>query len=129
MLAALLAEDQNCLRSGNASAVNRVRLRVADQTPFIVDVAKDGEMYMIAQGSGGGYGDVLERDPEAVAKDLELGRISPKVATSIYGVVWDPETFVVDQEATTQLRRDSRRARIARAARAARAGAAPRRGG
>ena len=78
------------------------------------DVAKDGEMYMIAQGSGGGYGDVLERDPEAVAKDLELGRISPKVATSIYGVVWDPETFVVDQEATTQLRHDSRQARIAR---------------
>ena len=78
------------------------------------DVAKDGEMYMIAQGSGGGYGDVLERDPEAVAKDLELGRISPKVATSIYGVVWDPETFVVDQEATTRLRHDSRQARIAR---------------
>jgi len=50
----------------------------------------------------------------SVAKDLELGRISPKVATTIYGVVWDPETFVVDQEATTQLRRDSRRARIAR---------------
>ena len=71
------------------------------------DVAKDGEMYMIAQGSGGGYGDVLERDPEAVAKDLELGRISPKVATSIYGVVWDPETLVVDQEATSPRGRGS----------------------
>jgi N-methylhydantoinase B/oxoprolinase/acetone carboxylase alpha subunit len=78
------------------------------------DVAKDGELYMIAQGSGGGYGDVLERDPEAVAKDLELGRISANVATSIYGVVWNPDTFVVDEEATVQLRQDVRRARLAR---------------
>jgi acetone carboxylase alpha subunit len=78
------------------------------------DVAKDGELYMIAQGSGGGYGDVLERDPESVAKDLELGRISAHVATSIYGVVWNPDTFVVDEEATLQLRQDARRARIAR---------------
>ena len=28
------------------------------------DVAKDGELYMISQGAGGGYGDVLERDPD-----------------------------------------------------------------
>jgi N-methylhydantoinase B/oxoprolinase/acetone carboxylase alpha subunit len=78
------------------------------------DVAKDGELYMIAQGSGGGYGDVLEREPEAVAKDLELGRISANVATTIYGVVWNPDTFVVDEEATVRLRQDARRARIAR---------------
>ena len=39
------------------------------------DVAKDGELYMIAQGAGGGYGDPLERDPEAVIADAELGRI------------------------------------------------------
>jgi N-methylhydantoinase B/oxoprolinase/acetone carboxylase alpha subunit len=28
----------------------------------------EGEVYMICQGTGGGYGDVLERDPEAPPK-------------------------------------------------------------
>ena len=40
------------------------------------DIAKDGELYMISQGTGGGYGDALERDPAAVIADLELDRIS-----------------------------------------------------
>src|SRR5439155_6238954 len=29
------------------------------------ELADEGELYMNCQGSGGGYGDVLERDPEA----------------------------------------------------------------
>lgn len=78
------------------------------------DVAKEGELYMIAQGAGGGYGDVLERDPELVATDLELDRISAEVATDIYGVVWEPETYVVHEEATAELRAQIRRDRIAR---------------
>lgn len=78
------------------------------------DVAKEGELYMIAQGSGGGYGDVLERDPELVVHDLEIGRISDQVATDMYGVVWTPETYVVDQEGTKTLREKMRRARLER---------------
>ncbi|MGW0017163.1 hydantoinase B/oxoprolinase family protein [Rhodococcus sp. NPDC003382] len=78
------------------------------------DVAKDGELYMISQGTGGGYGDPLERAPEDVVADLEIDRISPKVAHDIYGVVYEPETFVVDTEATDELRASMRRARIAR---------------
>jgi len=78
------------------------------------DVAKQGELYMIAQGAGGGYGDVLERDPEMVVDDLQLNRISAQVATDIYGVVWTPETYVVDQEATKALRAKARQGRIAR---------------
>src|SRR5664279_3247120 len=78
------------------------------------DVAKEGELYMIAQGAGGGYGDVLERDPELVVTDLQLNRISAQEATGIYGVVWTPETYVVDQEATKALRDKARRDRIAR---------------
>ncbi|HWY23609.1 MAG TPA: hydantoinase B/oxoprolinase family protein, partial [Nevskia sp.] len=34
------------------------------------ELCQEGEIYMICQGSGGGYGDVLERDPELVMKDL-----------------------------------------------------------
>ncbi|WP_420751637.1 hydantoinase B/oxoprolinase family protein [Rhodococcus sp. O3] len=78
------------------------------------DVAKDGELYMMSQGTGGGYGDPLERAPEDVVADLEIDRISPKVAHDIYGVVYEPETFVVDVEATGELRASMRRARIAR---------------
>ncbi|CAN5277316.1 hydantoinase B/oxoprolinase family protein [soil metagenome] len=78
------------------------------------DVAKEGELYMIAQGAGGGYGDVLERDPELVVTDLELDRISAQVATDIYGVVWEPETYVVNQQATIELRAQIRADRIKR---------------
>jgi hypothetical protein len=78
------------------------------------DVAKEGELYMIAQGAGGGYGDVLERDPELVVTDLELDRISSQVATDIYGVVWEPETYVVHEQATIELRAQIRADRIRR---------------
>ncbi|MDN6124274.1 MAG: hydantoinase B/oxoprolinase family protein, partial [Brevibacterium sp.] len=78
------------------------------------DIAQEGELYMIAQGAGGGYGDVLERDPELVIEDLQLDRISTQVARDIYRIAWNPETFVVDVEETRQLRADERRARIER---------------
>ena len=78
------------------------------------DVAKEGELYMISQGSGGGYGDALERDPELVAADLQLDRISAQVATDLYAVVWNPETFVVDVQATEAARAEARKGRIAR---------------
>lgn len=78
------------------------------------DVAKDGELYMIAQGAGGGYGDPLERDPESVIKDAELGRISPKVARDIFAVVYDEKTFRIDGEATEVARAEVRKARLER---------------
>jgi len=78
------------------------------------DVAKDGELYMISQGAGGGYGDPLERDPEAVVKDAELNRISVKVARDLFAVVYDEATFRLDAEATTELRSQARAARLKR---------------
>lgn len=78
------------------------------------DLAKDGELYMIAQGAGGGYGDPLERAPEAVITDAELNRISRTVAEDIFGVVYDPDTFVFDTAATTARRADIRADRLRR---------------
>lgn len=78
------------------------------------DVAKEGELYMISQGSGGGYGDSLERDPELVMGDLQLDRISDKVARELYGVVYQPDTFVVDQDKTAALRTQMRQDRLKR---------------
>lgn len=78
------------------------------------DIAKDGELYMISQGTGGGYGDPLDREPEAVIADLELGRISPHVASNIYFVAWDENSLVIDHEKTQKLRESERENRITR---------------
>ncbi|QHS10309.1 hydantoinase B/oxoprolinase family protein [Sinimarinibacterium sp. NLF-5-8] len=79
------------------------------------ELCHEGEIYMICQGSGGGYGDVLERDPELVMKDVRDDLMSHENAWDIYRVVHDRETLIVDVEATAQARADERLARIARA--------------
>ena len=78
------------------------------------ELCAEGEIYMICQGSGGGYGDVLEREPEAVMKDLREDLISHERAENLYHVVYDRATLLVDVEATRQARAAERRARIAR---------------
>lgn len=54
----------------------------------------------------GGYGDPLERDPDAVRRDVEKGFVSVEHARETYGVVLvdDGDDVVVDREATVQLR-------------------------
>jgi N-methylhydantoinase B/oxoprolinase/acetone carboxylase alpha subunit len=78
------------------------------------ELAEEGEVYMICQGSGGGYGDVLERDPEAVMADVEAGYLSGETAREIYFVVYDPDTLAVDAEATQAARDAERQARLGR---------------
>ncbi|ATY86256.1 acetone carboxylase subunit alpha [Kyrpidia spormannii] len=78
------------------------------------ELVQEGELYILTQGAGGGYGDVLERDPELVMKDLEEGLISVEVARDIYRVVYDPDTLVLDREATERAREEERRARLRR---------------
>jgi acetone carboxylase alpha subunit len=78
------------------------------------ELCNEGELYMICQGAGGGYGDVLERDPQLVMKDLREELMSHENARDIYQVVYDEETLVVDEEATADMRASYRRARIAR---------------
>jgi N-methylhydantoinase B/oxoprolinase/acetone carboxylase alpha subunit len=78
------------------------------------ELCAEGEIYMICQGSGGGYGDVLERDPASVMKDLAEDLMSYENARDIYQVVYDERTLVVDTEATRRLREEYRKHRIAR---------------
>lgn len=56
---------------------------------------------------GGGYGDPLDRDPAAVARDVEYGYVSRRSAFDDYGVVLDSEG-VLDQESTAARRRTMR---------------------
>jgi N-methylhydantoinase B/oxoprolinase/acetone carboxylase alpha subunit len=78
------------------------------------ELCADGEIYMICQGSGGGYGDVLERDPALVMRDLAEDLMSHENARDIYKVVYDERALVVDEAATQKLRDDYRKERIAR---------------
>jgi acetone carboxylase alpha subunit len=79
------------------------------------EICAEGEIYMICQGSGGGYGDVLERDPSLVMKDLAEELMSHENARDIYQVVYDERSLVVDAEATERRRAEYRQARIRRA--------------
>ena len=84
------------------------------------EICNEGELYMICQGSGGGYGDVLERDPALVMKDLAEELLSHDIARDIYQVVYDERTLVVDEAATRLKRSEYRALRIRRMTRAAR---------
>jgi acetone carboxylase, alpha subunit len=71
-----------------------------------LEFSDPGELYMITLGSGGGYGDVLERVPELVSKDYLDGLISMRPVKKIYHVV-------LDAQATQQARNAVNRARDA----------------
>ena len=75
------------------------------------DIGKDDVLYL-RLGSGGGYGDPLDRDPEAVAESLLNGRISRAAAEDIYGVVMEEGTSNLDEAATRQLRASIRDGRF-----------------
>ena len=78
------------------------------------EISKKGELFMISQGAGAGYGDLLERDPAAVIKDIEESLISPGVAERLYKVKFDPVTFSINYDATKIARDEERKARLAR---------------
>jgi acetophenone carboxylase len=65
----------------------------------------DGEVVTFAFSTGGtGYGDPLDRDPQAIEQDLQKGVLSPEAARRIYRVAWDSAARRIDAEATEQLR-------------------------
>jgi len=58
-----------------------------------------------------GYGDPIERSPEAVRRDLEGGAVSPACARDIYGAVFAPDGRV-DKAGTLARREELRRLRL-----------------
>ena len=72
----------------------------------------DDALYVRWNG-GGGYGDPLERDPEAVAADCRDGVVTVAAARDIYGVELREDGSGVDGEATEALRSSLRGARMA----------------
>ena len=69
--------------------------------------------------SGGGFGDPLLRDPEAVVHELRLGLTGPRTALEVYGVVVAADG-TVDGEGTRAQRQQARADRMRRGRKGAR---------
>jgi N-methylhydantoinase B len=70
-----------------------------------------GDVVRHVLASGGGWGDPLRRDREAVRRDVWNEKLSAEQAARDYGVVVDPEGRAVDAEATERLRTERLRRR------------------
>jgi N-methylhydantoinase B len=85
------------------------RMRMLPYCEF--ELKKSDVFYMRVQ-NGGGYGDPLERDPDAVRKDVINELVSLEAASEVYGVVVDGERLEVNEPATESLRARLREARL-----------------
>jgi N-methylhydantoinase B/oxoprolinase/acetone carboxylase alpha subunit len=72
---------------------------------------KSGDAYTAECPGGGGWGDPLDRDPEAVLDDMRDGFVSPQSAQREYGVIFSDVGDRVDYAATKELRRKIRAAK------------------
>jgi N-methylhydantoinase B len=113
------------MAGGFPGATTSFRIRRADGAWEPVDghamnvvVGADDE-FEFRCASGGGWGDPLDRDPQAVARDVRLGRIGREQAATTYGVVLD-DSDEPRLDATGQRREAIRRDRLAHAIPAAR---------
>jgi N-methylhydantoinase B len=70
-----------------------------------------GERLHVDTPGGGGYGDPLERDPEAVRQDVRDRRVSVHMAREQYGVVLEGPALIIDHQATQRLRATLRQQR------------------
>jgi N-methylhydantoinase B len=83
---------------GKAGAYNRFTYQQDDgehQPPFVSKMVgiklKQGQRVRLETPGGGGYGSPLERDPQAVARDVQLGYVGPEEALSDYEVTLTAE--------------------------------------
>jgi N-methylhydantoinase B len=99
---------------GSPGATTCFRVLRADGTVEGIDghamnvVVGDGDTFEFLSASGGGWGDALDRDPDAVAHDVALGRLTADEADATYGVVIDGDGS--PDASATAARRDALRA-------------------
>src|SRR5689334_1911573 len=105
---------------GKPGEPNRMVIRYGSDDEFVVKHTADwvpiaaGERIMYDYGGGGGWGDPLDRDPQAVLDDVLDEYVSVEGATRDYGVVLTGSladlTLAVDATATDALRAERRAA-------------------
>lgn len=79
----------------------------------------EGSLLVDYVAGGGGFGDPIDRDPQAVLKDFGRGWVSRRIAERIYGIILSGDGKAVDRAATEARRqeiRDLRRRESDRAA-------------
>jgi N-methylhydantoinase B len=103
-------------RAGNAAAfpsdlASTVSERQDQVNLGVTEIDAEDILYIRYDG-GGGYGDPLEREPEAVLQDVLQGLVTAGPAREVYGVVLDLENGRVDRAATEAQRLALRQARL-----------------
>jgi len=63
-----------------------------------------GDLFRLETCGGGGWGDPLTRDPLRVRDDFARGFVTARGAREDYGVVLDPVTLAIDENATADRR-------------------------
>lgn len=105
---------------GYPGATMRYFVRRADGQTEPIDIHQvglkiaPGDTFEMICASGGGYGDPLDRDPEAVHRDIIEHRVDPDIARDIYGVAFAADGSV-DAAATEARRAGLRQDRLRQA--------------
>ncbi len=101
-----IVEIREWLKSGKLKADS---VRVFDYSTPNIEL-KDGDMFAVASGAKGGWGDPLDRDLGRLENDVHHGWLTPDVAEGIYGAVTDNEGKVKATE-SAELRQQIRNKR------------------
>ncbi len=111
------------IRGGQPGAPNEMIIRYGSDDPYRVKHTADwipisaGERVMYDYGGGGGWGDPLDRDADAVLDDVLDEYVSIEGAKRDYGVVLlgslEDLTLTIDVDATERLRTELRAQRAA----------------
>lgn len=103
------------LEGGQPGSLNRVRYGdlddIQEQAGLDLVTVKPGQAFGFRSSGGGGWGDPLDRDPEAVRDDVLDGYVSLAAADETYGVVLSADRREVDEAATVARRQELRAAR------------------
>ena len=67
-------------------------------------VLQAGDAYILRSGGGGGYGSPLDRDVEALERDVRDGYVTRQSAEDRYGAVFVSDTAAIDAAATQKRR-------------------------
>jgi N-methylhydantoinase B len=95
--------------SGFGNGVALHRFGKTDETHFpngkaLNQVLQTGDAFILRSGGGGGFGSPLDRELDALARDVRWGYVSRKVAEELYGVEFVGDTLDIDVDATTARR-------------------------
>ncbi len=77
--------------------------------PMRTFTLNQGDVFRHVSAGGGGYGDPLERSPQAVLEDVLDEKVSFEAARARYGVVVDRKRLALDEQETAKLRQSMRK--------------------